>query len=56
MCFRKVCDSAFAVSLFIFGVSVVRADTVSGGTASFTETLPFSATLTGFSQYDGVCR
>jgi len=36
--------------------SVLRANVapVPGGTASFSETLPFSTTLTGFSQYHGV--
>ena len=57
MSFRK---RAFctAVSAFLMSVSasVLRANVapVPGGTASFSETLPFSTNLTGFSQYHGV--
>jgi hypothetical protein len=55
MSLRKVArDWALTVCLVIVTVSIVRADTVPGGTASFTETLPFSTTLTGFDQYHGV--
>ena len=54
MGFRKVVrDSAIAFCFVSIAASVVRADTVPGGTASFTETLPFSITLTGFDQYNG---
>jgi hypothetical protein len=45
---------ALSICLVSLSASVLRADVVSGGTASFSETLPFSTTLTGFSQYSGV--
>ena len=56
MWFRKgkVYNLALTVCCLGAAVSIVRANTVTGGTASFNETLPFSTTLSGFSQYHGV--
>jgi len=45
---------ALAFCFSSLAVSIVRADTISGGTASFADTLPLSATLTDFQRYDGV--
>jgi len=50
---RMALHSAVAVCFVSLPLSIVRASTISGGTASFTETLPFSTALAGFNQYNG---
>lgn len=55
MWFRNVGNHlALAVCFLSAAVPIVRAGTIMGGTASLNEALPFSTTLSGFSQYDGV--